>query len=110
MPPDAAHTDWRQILALYDQLMAIAPSPLVALNRAVARGRARRARRWPCVSSTNSRCPRYHLFHAVRADLLRRLGRESEAAAAYRSAIEGCGNAREREFLQRQLDAANATT
>ena len=52
----------------------------------------------------------YHLFHAVRADLLLRAGREAEAAAAWRAALQGCGNQREREFLQRQLDAATSTT
>ena len=48
---------------------------------------------------------RYHLFHAVRADLLRRLGRDAEAAAAYQAAIERCENTREREFLRAQYDA-----
>ena len=48
---------------------------------------------------------RYHLFHAVRADLLRRLGRDADAAAAYQAAIARCDNAREKEFLQRQYDA-----
>ncbi len=101
---DAAHTDWRQILQLYDQWMAIAPTPLVALNRAVAvaevegPGLALRL-----VEELASALDDYHLFHAVRADLLRRLDRGAEAEDAYRAAIERCGNAREREFLRAQL-------
>ena len=80
--PDATRTDWRQILALYDQWMTIAPAPLVALNRAVVvaeiDGPALALR---LVDELGFE--RYHLFHAIRADLLRRLGRDSEAAAAY---------------------------
>jgi RNA polymerase sigma-70 factor (ECF subfamily) len=100
--PDAAHTDWRQIQALYDQWMAIAPGPLVALNRAVAvaeiDGPALALRLVDDLA-----LGKYHLFHAVRADLLRRLGRMTDAAAAYRAAIELCGNTRERQFLETQL-------
>jgi len=100
--PDATRTDWRQILALYDQWMTIAPAPLVALNRAVVvaeiDGPALALR---LVDELGFE--RYHLFHAIRADLLRRLGRDSEAASAYLLAIEGCGNAREREFLESRL-------
>jgi RNA polymerase sigma-70 factor (ECF subfamily) len=100
--PDATRTDWRQILALYDQWMTIAPAPLVALNRAVVvaeiDGPALALR---LVDELGFE--RYHLFHAIRADLLRRLGRDSEAASAYLLAIEGCGNARERKFLESRL-------
>ena len=100
--PDAAHTDWRQIQALYDQWMAIAPGPLVALNRAVAvaeiDGPALALRLVDELA-----LGKYHLFHAVRADLLRRLDRMTDAAAAYRAAIELCGNTRERQFLETQL-------
>ena len=85
--PSAAATDWRQILALYDQLLALAPTAVVALNRAVARGRGRRARRPRWRSSTRSTSSDYHLFHAVRADLLRRAGRDAEAAEAYAAAV-----------------------
>jgi RNA polymerase sigma-70 factor (ECF subfamily) len=106
---DAAHTDWRQVLALYDQWMALAPSAVVALNRAVAiaevAGAAQALRLVEELPLTG-----YHLFHAVRADLLLRTGRRPEAAAAWRAALELCGNQRERRFLQRQLDAANSTT
>jgi RNA polymerase sigma-70 factor (ECF subfamily) len=99
---DAAHTDWRQILQLYDQWMAIAPTALVALNRAVAvaevEGAALALR-----LVEELELGEYHLFHAVRADLMRRLGRGADAAAAYQAAIDRCGNAREREFLQERL-------
>jgi RNA polymerase sigma-70 factor (ECF subfamily) len=100
----AAHTDWRQILELYDQLMTIAPSPVVALNRAVAvaeMGGADRALQ--LVDAID--LPQYYLLHAVRADLLRRLGRTAEAASAYQSALEKCENAKEREFLNRQYQS-----
>lgn len=101
---DAAQTDWRQIVALYDQLMAIAPSSVVALNRAVAIAE---------VEGPDAALrlvepldlPRYHPFHAVRADLLRRAGRDADAAAAYLVAIESCANSREREFLERKYRA-----
>ncbi|HEX7136573.1 MAG TPA: DUF6596 domain-containing protein, partial [Vicinamibacterales bacterium] len=95
----AAHTDWLQILRLYDQLSAIAPGPVVALNRAVALAEVH----GPHVALTlvdGLDLDRYYLFHAIRADLLRRLGRPSEAASAYESAIGLCENSVEREFLQ----------
>lgn len=99
--PSAADTDWPQILVLYDHLMEIAPSPIVALNRAVAvaeiHGPGAALGLLEAID-----LPHYHLLHAVRADLLRRLGRMSDAAAAYQLALDGCGNSKEREFLQRQ--------
>jgi RNA polymerase sigma-70 factor, ECF subfamily len=97
----AAATDWGQILALYDQLMAIAPSPVVALHRAVAVAEVRGpAAALALVDGLD--LDGYHLFHAVRADLLRRLGRDAEASAAYGAAIAGTGNAAERAFLERR--------
>src|SRR6185436_2693829 len=99
----AADTDWRQILALYDQLVAIAPSPVVALHRAVAVGEVE----GPHAALTLVDAldlDRYYLFHAVRADLLRRLGRTSEASRAYEEAIARCENAAEREFLRRGIN------
>ncbi len=99
-----ADTDWRQIVALYDQLLALSPSPVVALNRAVAVAEIEGAEQGLRLVSELD-LPRYHLFHAVRADLLRRLGRDADAAAAYQAAIARCDNAREKEFLQRQCDA-----
>jgi len=94
-------TDWRQILALYDQLMAIAPSAVVALNRAVAVAEIDGVEAALRIVE-KLELPNYHLYHAVRADLLRRAGRDADAAVAYQAAIEKCGNAREREFLEEQ--------
>jgi RNA polymerase sigma-70 factor, ECF subfamily len=97
----AAATDWRQVLALYDQLQALAPSPVVALNRAVAVAEVDGAgAALTLVESLD--LGSYHLFHAIRADLLRRLGREVEAAAAYATAMELTDNAAERDFLRRR--------
>jgi RNA polymerase sigma-70 factor (ECF subfamily) len=102
--PAAADTDWRQVVRLYDQLMELAPSPVVALNRAVAvaevEGPAAALELVDGLALGD-----YHLFHAIRADLLRRLGRAAEAAAAYEVAITGAGNAAERRFLERRRDA-----
>jgi RNA polymerase sigma-70 factor (ECF subfamily) len=96
--PTAAATDWGQILALYDQLMAIAPSPVVALHRAVAVAEVEGPEAaLDLVDGLD--LDGYHLFHAVRADLLRRLGRDAEASAAYEAAIAATGNAAERAFL-----------
>ena len=98
----AADTDWRQILMLYDQLMTVASTPVAALNRAVAVAEVE----GPHVALTivdGLDLERYYLFHAIRADLLRRLGRSSEAARAYDAAIERCDNTAERDFLQRRL-------
>ena len=95
----AADTDWGQILALYDQLMAVAPSPVVALHRAVAVAEVQGpAAALALVDGLD--LDGYHLFHAVRADLLRRLGRDAEASAAYGAAIARTGNAAERAFLE----------
>jgi RNA polymerase sigma-70 factor (ECF subfamily) len=97
--PTAAATDWGQVLALYDQLMAIAPSQVVALHRAVAVAEVRGPR--AALDLVDGlELDGYHLFHAVRADLLRRLGRDAEAARAYEAAIAGTGNAAERAFLE----------
>ncbi len=101
---DAAHIDWRQILALYDQWMDMVPSPVVALNRAVVVAELDGAEQ-ALKLVDELELPDYHLFHAVRAELLRRLGRMPEAAAAYEAAIERCGNAREKQFLEQQMQA-----
>lgn len=104
---NAVHTDdgppdWRQVLALYDQLMAVAPSPVVALNRAVAVAEVHGPEAaLPLVDALA--LDRLDVFHAVRADLLRRLGRRDEAAAAYRAALGRTGNEAERRFLRRRL-------
>jgi RNA polymerase sigma-70 factor, ECF subfamily len=94
-----AATDWGQILALYDQLMAVAPSPVVALHRAVAVAEVQGpAAALALVDGLD--LDGYHLFHAVRADLLRRLDRDAAAAQAYEAAIARSGNAAERAFLE----------
>jgi RNA polymerase sigma-70 factor, ECF subfamily len=106
--PTAAATDWRQILALYDQLLALAPSPVVALHRAVAVAEVEGPE--AALSLVDGLgLEGYHLFHAVRADLLRRLGRHAEAARAYQAAIARAGNAAERAFLERRRQAECAT-
>ena len=96
--PVAADTDWRQITQLYDQLLAMAPSPVVALNRAVAVAEVD----GPGVALglvDQLGLDGFHVFHAVRADLLRRLGRTDEAALAYDAAVASTDNASERAFL-----------
>jgi RNA polymerase sigma-70 factor (ECF subfamily) len=100
--PTAEATDWAQILRLYDQLLAIAPAPVVMLNRAVAVAEIE----GPGAALTlvdGLDLHDYYLFHAIRADLLRRLGRDDEAALAYEAAIACTGNAAERDFLARRL-------
>jgi len=100
---DAAATDWRQILALYDQLLVVAAGPVVALNRAVAVAEVDGpAAALALVDDLN--LDSYYLFHAIRADLLRRLGRAPEAALAYQAAIDRTQNAAERDFLTRSRD------
>jgi RNA polymerase sigma-70 factor (ECF subfamily) len=100
----AGQTDWPQILALYDQLLNFAPTPVVALNRAVAVAEVEGSEKaLRLVDELN--LDRYYLFHAVRADLLRRLGRNADAATAYQAAMSRCDNSREKDFLQRQYDA-----
>ncbi|MFJ4946770.1 RNA polymerase sigma factor [Streptomyces sp. NPDC088760] len=99
--PTAAATDWRQILALYDQLMAVAPSPVVALNRAVAVAETEGPATALELVDALGLGP-YHVLHAVRADLLRRLGRTAEAAAEYDRAAELAPSEAERAFLERR--------
>jgi RNA polymerase sigma-70 factor (ECF subfamily) len=104
--PIAAATDWRQILALYDQLWALSPNPIVALNRAVAVAEVEGPTAALAIVDELD-LDRYYLFHAIRADLLRRLGRTADAARAYEAAIARTENAVEREFLQRRCHAAS---
>jgi len=106
--PTAADTDWRQIVALYDQLMIVAPTPVAALNRAVAVAEVEGPRAALTIVDGLD-LDRYYLFHAIRADLLRRLGRSSEAARAYDAAIERCDNAAERGFLLRRKSLVHGT-
>jgi RNA polymerase sigma-70 factor, ECF subfamily len=100
----AAGTDWRQILALYDQLMAVAPTPVVALNRAVAVGETQGP--GPALDLVEALdLGDYHVYHAIRAALLRRLGRVAEAAQAYDEAAARTSNAAEQAYLRRARDA-----
>ncbi|MEW2180140.1 RNA polymerase sigma factor [Streptomyces sp. NPDC005406] len=100
----AADTDWRQILRLYDQLLAVAPSPVVALNRAVAVAEVTGPHEALALLD-GLELGGYHVFHAVRADLLRRLGRVAEAAAAYEAAARLTDNRAEQDFLRHRRDA-----
>ncbi|WP_127126242.1 RNA polymerase sigma factor [Georgenia sp. SYP-B2076] len=97
----ASATDWSQILTLYDQLRAVAPSPVVELHRAVAVAEVHGPGAALAIVDTLD-LHRYHLHHAVRADLLRRLGRDDEALAAYDAASALAGNAAERAFLEQR--------
>jgi len=98
---DAATTDWGQIVALYDQLLTLSPSPVVALHRAVAVAEVSGpAAALELVDALD--LARHHMFHAVRADLLRRLDRGPEAAAAYDAAIALTANEPESAFLRRR--------
>ncbi|MFA1537605.1 RNA polymerase sigma factor [Actinomadura monticuli] len=95
----AADTRWDQIVRLYDQLMAVAPTPVAALNRAVAVAEVEGPGAGLALVAELD-LGRYYLFHAIRADLLRRLGRDAEAAEAYDAAIERTENDAERAFLR----------
>jgi len=96
-------TDWRRIADLYALLARAAPSPVVELNRAVAVAMAEGPERGLELIDRISGLDQYHLLHAARGDLLRRLGRAGEAAAAYRRALALSSQAAEREFLRRRL-------
>jgi RNA polymerase sigma-70 factor, ECF subfamily len=102
----AADTDWRQMAELYRLLLALQPSPVIELNRAVAVAQdygEEAGLKLLDELEARGALPRYHLLPAARADLLRRLGRASEAAAAYRSALQLAGNPAEQRFLRRRL-------
>jgi RNA polymerase sigma-70 factor (ECF subfamily) len=103
----AAETDWGQILALYDQLLVFSPTPIVALNRAVAvaevDGPAAGLAAVDALALTE-----YHLFHSTRADFLARLGRHAEAAVAYDTALSLAANAAERSFLEDRAATARS--
>jgi RNA polymerase sigma-70 factor, ECF subfamily len=96
--------DWGRVAAAYDRLLAVRGGPVVALNRAVAVAMARGpAAGLALIDELAGALDGYHLFHSARADLLRRLGRRDEAAAAYERALGVAGNPVERAFLQRRL-------
>jgi len=103
----AADTDWRQILALYDQLLALTPTPVVALNRAVAlaevAGPEAGLEAADAALASGQALGRWHLFHATRAELLTRLGRDAESREALRCAVALATNDAERRLLDRRL-------
>ncbi|MEU6083656.1 RNA polymerase sigma factor [Streptomyces sp. NPDC047108] len=102
--PSAAATDWFQLLMLYDQLHAVAPSPVVSLHRAVVVAEVEGPEAALALVDALD-LDGYHLLHAVRADLLRRLGRNAEAAVAYEAALNRTRNEAERAFLRRSQAA-----
>jgi RNA polymerase sigma-70 factor (ECF subfamily) len=103
---DAQATDWERIVALYDRLVAVHPSPVIELNRSVAvamaDGPAAGLELVDALAAEGS-LERYHLLHSTRADLLARLGQEAEADSAYRTALELASNPVERSFLEGRL-------
>jgi RNA polymerase sigma-70 factor, ECF subfamily len=100
---------WPAIVRLYDQLLTRAPTPVVALNRAVAVAEVSGpAVALPLVEDL--KLVRYHLFHAIRADLLKRLGRTEEARAAYARAAELTGNAAELAFLRQARELTRSSS
>jgi RNA polymerase sigma-70 factor (ECF subfamily) len=106
-----AETDWAEIASLYDRLVEMVPSPVVALNRAVAVAMSEGPRAGLALVEELERSgdlSDYHLLPATRADLLRRLGRNREAAVAYRRAIELASTDAERRYLIRRLEAISA--
>jgi RNA polymerase sigma-70 factor (ECF subfamily) len=103
----ATATDWSQVLALYDQLLALAPGPVVAVNRAVALAEVSGPEA-ALASLEGLDLAGYHLFHAIRGDLLRRLDRRPEAAGAYQAALALTQNAAEQALLRRRLQDLGA--
>ena len=102
---DGRDTDWWQVVALYDQLARLDPSPIVALNRAIAIAELDGPEvALATVDRLGTDLADYHAYHATRADLLRRLGRSQESRAAYDKAIELAGNTAETAYLTRRRD------
>jgi RNA polymerase sigma-70 factor (ECF subfamily) len=102
---DVRDTDWSQVVALYDQLVSLDPSPIVALNRAIAVAELDGPEvALAAVDPLEDALVGYHAYHATRADLLRRLGRGQESRAAYDRAIELAGNSAETASLTRRRD------
>jgi RNA polymerase sigma-70 factor, ECF subfamily len=99
--PTASATDWQQILALYDQLLALAPSPVVRLNRAVAVAEVEGPGAALAIVD-DIELGDYYVLHSIRAELLARLGRAAEAAAAYAAAIDHTSSEAQRQFLQQR--------
>jgi RNA polymerase sigma-70 factor, ECF subfamily len=108
----AEMTDWPQIAALYGRLMTLAPSPVIALNHAVAVAMSQGLEKGLAMIDdlgSSGQLDGYYLFHAARADLLRRIKRQSEAAEAYHQALSLSSNAVERRYLRRRLEELAAT-
>jgi RNA polymerase sigma-70 factor (ECF subfamily) len=102
---DVRDTDWWQVVALYDQLVRLDPSPIIALNRAIAIAELDGPEvALAAVDRLEDKLTGYHAYHATRADLLRRLGRSQKARAAYDKAIELAGNIAEAAYLSRRRD------
>ena len=102
---DVRDTDWSQVVALYEQLIRLDPSPVVSLNRAIAVAEVDGPDvALATVDRLEAALNDYHAFHATRADLLRRLGRSREAHAAYERAIQLAGNTAETRYLIRRRD------
>nr|WP_221378936.1 DUF6596 domain-containing protein [Actinoplanes polyasparticus] len=102
---DVRDTDWSQVVALYDQLARIDPSPIVVLNRAIAVAELDGPDvALAAIDRLDHKLAGYHAFHATRADLLRRLGRSGQSRAAYDRAIELAGNTAETAYLTRRRD------
>jgi RNA polymerase sigma-70 factor (ECF subfamily) len=102
---DARDTDWSQVVALYDQLIRIDPSPIVALNRAIAVAELDGPEvALAIIDRLDDALAGYHAYNACRADLLRQLGRTGDARAAYDNAIELAGNTAETAYLTRRRD------
>jgi RNA polymerase sigma-70 factor, ECF subfamily len=102
---DLRDTDWSQVVALYDQLVRLDPSPIVALNRAIAVAELDGPEvALAAVDQLAGKLAGYHAYHAARADLLRRMGRSQESRAAYDKAIELAGNTAETAYLTRRRD------
>jgi RNA polymerase sigma-70 factor (ECF subfamily) len=103
----ADETDWRQIVVLYEELLRITASPIVALNHAAAVAMAdgfEQGLSFIEAADANGALQNYYLFHASRADLLRRLGRFDEARAAYETALSLTTNRVEQNYIRRRLD------
>ncbi len=101
--PTAAATDWPQIAALYEELRELAPGPVTDLNHAVAVAMAGGPEQGLALLEAIEGLERHHLFHATRADLLRRQGQRAAARVAYQEALRHVANAAERRFLERRL-------
>jgi RNA polymerase sigma-70 factor, ECF subfamily len=102
---DVSETDWSQVVALYDQLVRLDPSPIIALNRAIAVAELDGPEvALAVVDRLEDKLAGYHAYHVTRADLLRRLGRSQESRAAYDKAIELAGNTAETAYLTRRRD------